>query len=275
MNSVLIESENLVALKNLLPQLKGKVDVMPIDPPYNTAIDYVGYKDNNFDGGWMQFMRQRLEAAYPLLSDKDVMFINIDENEFCNLYLLCGQIFGVQNIMSMVWKKVNERFDKNRKEKPLEAGIRRTHEFILVCFKDRAKTTLNPIMQPVWNGEGYVEELKPLESIVDDMGTNSSAKDELAEILGDRHLFQTPKPVKMIKEFIRSASDKNSIVMDFFAGSGTTGQAVLELNAEDGGNRKFILITNSENDICKRVTLPRLKAVSDKYGVSFEYNNSY
>lgn len=275
MNSVLIESENLVALKNLLPQLKGKVDVMPIDPPYNTAINYVGYKDNNFDGGWMQFMRQRLEEAYPLLSDKGVMFINIDENEFCNLYLLCGQIFGVQNIMSMVWKKVNERFDKNRKEKPLEAGIRRTHEFILVCFKDRAKTTLNPIMQPVWNGEGYVEELKPLESIVDDMGTNSSAKDELAEILCDRNLFQTPKPVKMIKEFIRSASDQNSIVMDFFAGSGTTGQAVLELNAEDGGNRKFILITNSENDTCKRVTLPRLKAVSDKYGVSFEYNNSY
>ena len=164
------------------------------------------------------------------------MFIHIDENELLSLTMLCGKIFGVKNILTMVWKKTNERFDKNRKEKPLESGTRRTHEYVLLCFKDRESTTLNPIKQPVWNGKEYEEREKPLETVIDDLGTTSSAKDELAYILGDRTIFSTPKPVKLIKEFIRAGSNKNSIILDFFAGSGTTGHAVMDLNKEDGGN---------------------------------------
>lgn len=259
MKSMLIEGDNLVAMRGLLAEFEGKIDVMPIDPPYNTDIDYAGYKDSGFADGWTEYMHPRLEIAYRLLSDRGVMFINIDENEFCNLYLLCGKIFGATNVMSMVWKKTNLRFDKNRKEKPLEAGIRRTHEFIVVCFKDRANTILNPVKQPVWDGSKYIDRMQPLETVIDDMGTNSSAKDELEAIFGERNVFQTPKPVKMIKELIRAASNKNSVVMDFFAGSGTAGQAVMGLNGEDGGERKFILITNNENNICRRITLPRLQ----------------
>lgn len=65
----------------------------------------------------------------------------------------------------------------------------------------------------------------------------------------------------MIKFIIESINNKGAIVLDFFAGSGTTGQAVLELNKEDGGHRKFILCTNNENNICTDVTYPRLKTV--------------
>ena len=266
MKSMLIESDNLVAMQSLLAEFEDKIDVMPIDPPYNTAIGYTGYKDSEFASGWAEFMRPRIEIAYKLLSEHGVMFINIDENEFCSLYLLCGEICGTCNVMSMVWKKTNPRFDKNRVEKPLVAGIRRIHEFIVVCFKDKANTSLHHVMQPVWDESKYVDRLQPLETIIDDMGTNSSAKDELEDIFGERNLFQTPKPVKMIKELIRAASSKQSVVMDFFAGSGTTGQAVMELNREDGGNRKFILITNDENNICKRVTLPRLQKIAKLYG---------
>ena len=125
-------------------------------------------------------------------------------------------------------------------------------------------------MQPVWDGSKYDDRLQPLETIIDNMGTNSSAKDELEDIFGERNLFQTPKPVKMIKELIRAASGKQSVVMDFFAGSGTTGQAVMALNREDGGSRKFILITNDENNICKKVTLPRLQKVIALYGYQEE-----
>ena len=121
-------------------------------------------------------------------------------------------------------------------------------------------------MQPVWDESKYVDRLQPLETIIDDMGTNSSAKDELEDIFGVRNLFQTPKPVKMIKELIRAASNKQSVVMDFFAGSGTTGHAVMELNREDDGHRKFILITNDENNICKSITLPRLQKIGELYG---------
>ena len=265
----IIESDNLIALQNLLPEYEGKIDVMPIDPPYNTAVPYIGYKDSGYTDGWIEFMRPRLDLAYRLLSPKGVMFIHIDENEFCNLMALCGEIFGCKNVMSMIWKKVNERFDRNRKEKPLESGIRRTHEFVVVCFKDREHTVLNPIHQPVWNGEKYVDVIRPLETVIDDMGTNASAKDELADLLGDRNLFATPKPVRMIEEFIRAASDNNSIVLDFFAGSGTTGHAVMKLNVEDGGNRKFILITNNESDICRKVTIPRIEKVCKIYGVQY------
>ena len=69
------------------------------------------------------------------------------------------------------------------------------------------------------------------------------------------------KPVRLIKQLIEITTDKNSMVLDFFAGSGTTGQAVLELNKEDGGHRRFILCTNNENNICTDVTYPRLKTV--------------
>ena len=77
--------------------------------------------------------------------------------------------------------------------------------------------------------------------------------------------FDYPKPVQLIKDLVSGATffkKKNApIVLDFFAGSGTTGQAVLELNKEDGGNRHFILCTNNENGICDGVTYPRLQTV--------------
>ncbi len=265
MKNLIIESDNLIALNNLLPEYEGKIDVMPIDPPYNTQIDYIEYKDGNYDSGWVNFMKARLEVAYKLLSKKGVMFIHIDENELISLTMLCGRIFGVKNILTSVWKKTNERFDQNRKEKPIENGVRRTHEYVLICFKDRVNTILKPIKQPVWNGKKYVEIEKPLETIIDDLGTTSSAKDELEILLGDRTIFSTPKPVKLIKEFIRASSDKSSIILDFFAGSGTTGHAVMDLNKEDGGQRKFILITNNESNICQKVTIPRVKKAIEKF----------
>jgi adenine specific DNA methylase Mod len=266
LKNLIIENDNLIAMEELLPVYEGKVDVMPIDPPYNTDISHIGYKDSDYADGWVAFMRPRLELAYRLLSPTGVMFIHIDESEFANLWTLCSEIFGGHNLISMIWKKTNPLFDANRKEKPLESGLRRTHEFIVVCFKDRANTTLAPVMQPYLNGSVLEERLQPLETVVDFMGTTASAKDELAELLGEYGLFATPKPVKMIQEFIRSVGNPHALVMDFFAGSGTTGHATLALNSEDGGQRRFILITNNESDICRRVTVPRVRAAMERYG---------
>ena len=77
--------------------------------------------------------------------------------------------------------------------------------------------------------------------------------------------FDNPKNPDMIKELIKSVANDNSIVLDYFAGSGTTGHAVLELNKEDNGNMKFILCTNNENNICTNVCYPRLKKVIKGY----------
>ena len=94
---------------------------------------------------------------------------------------------------------------------------------------------------------------------------NSVATKELADIL-HKSKFDYPKPISFIENLIRFTSNKNSVILDFFAGSGTSGHAVLSLNKEDGGNRKFILCTNNENNICEEVTYERIKRVIDGYG---------
>lgn len=79
--------------------------------------------------------------------------------------------------------------------------------------------------------------------------------------LGMGGMFDHPKPVYLIKKCLRLATDKNSLVLDFMAGSGTTGQSLLELNDEDGGNRRFILCTNNENEIAEKVTYERISRI--------------
>jgi len=94
--------------------------------------------------------------------------------------------------------------------------------------------------------------------------TNVYGTNTLGNILG-KNKFNNPKPVDLIIKLIDFSENKNAIVLDFFAGSGTTGHAVLELNKEDGGNRKFILCTNNENNICTEVCYPRIKKVIEGY----------
>ena len=99
----------------------------------------------------------------------------------------------------------------------------------------------------------------------DCFGTTSSAKDEIQALFGTRDYFSTPKPVKLMKELIRATTNPKSIVLDFFAGSGTVGQAVIELNREDSGERTFILVSNNESDICKSVTAKRMDIAKATY----------
>lgn len=106
---------------------------------------------------------------------------------------------------------------------------------------------------------------KRIDTLWDDLPENSAGTKELEEIIG-KDKFDNPKPVELIKRCINIANN-NAIVLDFFAGSGTTGQAVLELNKEDGGNRQFILCTLDEptdktpNGIAHDVTTKRLKRI--------------
>lgn len=98
----------------------------------------------------------------------------------------------------------------------------------------------------------------------EEVGHTDEAKKEIATILGDKKLFDTPKPTRLIKRILQIATDKNSIILDSFAGSGTTGQAVLELNNEDGGKRKFIMVEMM--DYADNVTAERIKRVVAGYG---------
>ncbi len=103
---------------------------------------------------------------------------------------------------------------------------------------------------------------KPLSTLdfVTSAYSNDNAKKELLKIFNDSN-FDYPKPTELIKTILSIYGSKNAMVLDFFAGSGTTAQAVLELNKEDGGNRQFILCTNNENNICEYITYQRIKTV--------------
>ncbi|MDD5638775.1 MAG: DNA methyltransferase, partial [Candidatus Pacebacteria bacterium] len=97
-------------------------------------------------------------------------------------------------------------------------------------------------------------------------GMNSEGTSQIKEILYPKDFSNMkPKPLSLIKFLLSTRADKNSVVMDFFAGTGTTAHAVLGLNKEDGGNRQFILCTNNENNICTDVCYPRIKKVIEGY----------
>jgi len=87
----------------------------------------------------------------------------------------------------------------------------------------------------------------------------------LQKIFSKKQTFNYPKSIYAVKDILEITTNQDSTVLDFFAGSGTTGQAVLELNKEDGGNRQFILCTNNESQICEDVTYPRVKKVIEGY----------
>ena len=95
-------------------------------------------------------------------------------------------------------------------------------------------------------------------------GHTDEAKKELLAIFGGRAAFSTPKPTRLIEFILRIAADKDSIILDSFAGSGTTAHAVLKMNAEDGGSRRFILV--EMEDYAENVTAERARRVIEGCG---------
>lgn len=253
LSNYVIESDNLYTLKSMNKSYKGKIKSILIDPPYNSHIDYIGYRDV-FDGSYNKFMLVRIKLAYELLSNDGFLAINIDECEVNNLFKLCKDLFYKVKICK--WEKLHPYFDKNRNVDHNKKVVK--YEFIIICFKSK-ESKLNNLKQPYLEGDILKEIDSKVPNIFRCFGTSSSAKDEIQAIFGERTYFQTPKPLKLLKELVRATTNKDSIVLDFFAGSGTTGHAVIDLNKEDNGNRKYILISNNESNICEDVTLKRIK----------------
>ena len=108
----------------------------------------------------------------------------------------------------------------------------------------------------------------------DEVGHNQEGARELKGIFDGKIVFTNPKPTRLISRIIQMSTNESGIILDFFAGSGTTGHAVLKYNAEHSdSNRRFILCTNNENNICRDVTYERIKRVIDKenYAASLKY----
>ena len=98
----------------------------------------------------------------------------------------------------------------------------------------------------------------------EEVGHTDEAKKEIKNVLGDITAFDTPKPVRLIQRIIQIATKEDSIILDSFAGSGTTAHAVLNMNKADGGHRQFILVEMM--DYAETITAERVKRVIDGYG---------
>ena len=134
-NHILIEGDNLEALTALTYTHTGKIDVIYIDPPYNTGNkdfiyndSYVDKEDGYRHSKWLSFMNKRLKIAKDLLSDKGVIFISIDDNEQAQLKMLCDEIWGTRNFLATVVQKSRDSISVDLLFSP-------NHNYLLVYAK--------------------------------------------------------------------------------------------------------------------------------------------
>lgn len=375
----LLEGDNLHSLRLLEKTHTGKIDVIYIDPPYNTGSKDFTYDDAFVDSTdayrhskWLSFMERRLLCLQRLLSDTGVIFISIGEQEVSNLKILCDEIFGEQNFITifsrqmksggakgkfytpnidyiltyaqnierlpnfraiMTQKQIDTFYNKTEtegvragevygEERLFKASLdaRPNQRYYIQCpdgtfaippgkkFPEHlveGETVLPGTGDKVWKWiyPRYQQELTAnnivfkrtkTSGLVDEHGNQSAwniynklwlseqqnkgvvpsnfitefeNRQSAAEMKKLGINFTYAKPVNLIKYLLTVSNQPSNItVLDCFAGSGTTGHAVLKLNAEDGGNRRFILCTNNENNICEEVTYERIKRVIEGYG---------
>lgn len=148
-NNIIIEGDNFHALSVLNYTHNNRIDVIYIDPPYNTKNKDFVYNDRFVDpedgyrhSKWLNFMEKRLKLAKELLSDDGVIFISIDDNEFIQLKMLCNAIFGESNTDVMIWRKSGVGRDGKMKN---TTTFRKDHEYIIVCYKENKR--LNKIYE--------------------------------------------------------------------------------------------------------------------------------
>lgn len=356
---VVIEGDNLLALKALESSHLGQVGCIYIDPPYNTGSIFESYPDNVEHSLWLSHTRDRLSILWTLLKPNGTLLISINDDQAHYLKVMCDELFGRSAFKAtLIWNTEGNTDN--------QAKIIRYHEYVLVyakgelrppgvvdpnvgensklnrpeirntIVKNGPKNPKSIIMLPAgfpataqkfrlsprtdkwphlldeiiveggrlvkeakiysgWSSKdicetfiryacapvsdskgqktrfeltpnGVVEGVKERErekghfiSVLRGFGTTNQMRLLLEEI-GVK--FSFPKPVGLIRYLIEAFSDADDIILDSYAGSGTTGHAVLQLNAETSSSRRFILIEQFP-DTVRSVLVPRLKAVVD------------
>ncbi|MBR0860102.1 site-specific DNA-methyltransferase [Bradyrhizobium liaoningense] len=329
-DNMLIQGDNLLALKALEADYAGKVKCVFIDPPYNTGSAFEHYDDGLEHSLWLSLMRDRLELIRRLLSDDGSLWITIDDNEAHYLKVLCDEIFGRSNfITSVIWRK-------NYSPKSTARHFSEDHDYILVIAKNAEKWIPNPMPRTekqdaayknpdndprgrwkpgdlsarnyyskglypiktpsgriipgppnknywrvdekkfweldkdkrIWWGRdgGAIPQIKRFLAEVkegvtpqtfwphDDVGHTQEAKQESIELFAEK-AFATPKPERLLHRILSLATNPKDLVLDSFAGSGTTGAVAHKMG------RRWIMAEQGEHAVTHMV--PRLRKVVD------------
>lgn len=299
--------DNIEVLRHLQNNYANSIDIIYIDPPYNTGNDGFIYPDKfeyrdeqlrdmfglNEDelerlksiqgrsthSAWLTFMYPRLYLARKLLKNNGIIFVSIDDNEQHNLRFLCDELFGEDNFVNnIIWYYGKMSNEKNK--------LPNNHEYVLVYRKNSTGGIFSKVKKEDSEYRNrYSRYLTPQNTVCYGSVKDSSDKLVLLRVakiekelnkqkLSDNDVlfdfnkeyksysdtiyvptikgnseervsvFDTgQKPLELMKLLLRfGSSNKYAKVLDFFAGSATTADAVMSLNAEDGGSRQYIMV---------------------------------
>ncbi|PUD03107.1 restriction endonuclease [Helicobacter pylori] len=283
----LIKGNNLIALHSLKKKFAKQVKCIYIDPPYNTGNDSFNYNDNFNHSSWLVFMKNRLEAAREFLSDDGSIYINLDYNEVHYCKVLMDEIFGVENFQrEIIWRIgwlsgyktsinnfirnhdtilfysknadklfFNKKYIENKDFKELikiekiqsnldNLGIDREKQKKIIKIINHETRPERYPLEDIWNGNEY-DDLNSIAIV-------SYSGETVSKMLGTEEI-KGQKSEKLIQRILEVSTNENDLVLDFFAGSGTTCAVAHKMK------RRYIGI--EQMDYIETITKERLKKV--------------
>ncbi|TPH28487.1 site-specific DNA-methyltransferase [Helicobacter pylori] len=283
----LIKGNNLIALHSLKKKFAKKVKCIYIDPPYNTGNDSFNYNDNFNHSSWLVFMKNRLEIAREFLSDDGSIYINLDYNEVHYCKVLMDEIFGVENFQrEIIWRIgwlsgyktsinnfirnhdtilfysknadklfFNKKYIENKDFKELikiekiqsnldNLGIDREKQKNIIKIINHETRPKRYPLEDIWNGNEY-DDLNSIAIV-------SYSGETVSKMLGTEEI-KGQKSEKLIQRILEASTNENDLVLDFFAGSGTTCAVAHKMK------RRYIGI--EQMDYIETITKERLKKV--------------
>ena len=268
-DNLVIKGNNLLSISSLLPKYEGKIQLIYLDPPYNTSNDTFRYNDSFNHSTWLTFMKNRLEIAKRLLSNTGSIYVQLDYNEVHYCKVLMDEVFGANCFQrEIIWDtQVLSGY------KTMVNNWVRGHDSILFYTKNPNNFMFNKLKRP--QTKEYLDTFNKVDEdgryymVAHGTRRYRDEAEERGRVFGDvwndiksfmqmptaseRVDFNTQKPEALLERIIRSATNENDIVLDFFAGSGTTGVVAHKLN------RKYIMCEQMDSQL--EIQLNRLNNV--------------
>lgn len=300
-DNLIIKGNNLLALHSLKKRYAGKINLIYIDPPFNTNNDSFNYNDSFSRSTWLSFMRNRLSVAKELLTDDGNIFIHIDINQSHYLKVLCDEVFGKDNFVEeIIWAYGSPSGGRAATPKPVNI-----HDYILHYAKIYGNRKQNRVYIPYsdkyvteWfkytdeEGRSYRRRMRGYDESGNAIWVRqyldeshgiplSTVWNDIQQVYADPRAYKDAnkadvevikefkggqKPEALIKRIIEMASDPGDIVLDFHMGTGTTAATAMKTN------RKFIGVEQMQSQI--DIILSRLPRVikGESAGISKSVN---
>ncbi|MGG2409736.1 DNA methyltransferase [Helicobacter pylori] len=283
----LIKGNNLIALHSLKKKFAKQVKCIYIDPPYNTGNDSFNYNDNFNHSSWLVFMKNRLEIAREFLSDDGSIYINLDYNEVHYCKVLMDEIFKRENFRSeIIWrmgflsgyKTAAKKYIRNHDtilfySKSDNYLFNKTYienkDFLQLLTKNEVQNAFKKFSFPQEKVDDFLTfinhenrgEKYPLEDTwnsnkwdkLNSIAIDSSVSRVDETIAIDDENFKGQKPESLIQRILEVSTNENDLVLDFFAGSGTTCAVAHKMK------RRYIGI--EQMNYIETITKERLKKV--------------